>query len=100
MLCYRFPNRQKFRALAAAEGLIAIGYDGEERLITDSHTHSLVEIGAISKGGEYDSEGNVITPPTVLPGWHVNTLGLEPKAWKRFQVVVKTPSNTFFCSTT
>lgn len=29
-------------------------------------------IGTISQGGEWDDEGNVVTAPTVLPGWHVN----------------------------
>jgi hypothetical protein len=40
MYCYRFPSRQQFRSLAAAEGLIN---DGDE-LITSSHTHALDEV--------------------------------------------------------
>lgn len=29
----------------------------------------------LTEGGEYDEEGNVITEPTVIEGFHVNTLG-------------------------
>lgn len=29
-------------------------------------------IGIIYEGGEWDAEGNTITPPTALDGWHVN----------------------------
>jgi hypothetical protein len=29
-------------------------------------------IGIIYEGGEYDSEGEPITPPIALDGWHVN----------------------------
>ena len=29
-------------------------------------------IGVISEGGEWDEEGNVVTAPVALEGWHVN----------------------------
>jgi hypothetical protein len=29
-------------------------------------------LGIIYEGGEYDEDGNSITPPTALDGWHVN----------------------------
>ena len=94
MNCYRFPSRAKFRSLAADEGLLT--EDGE--LITNSHTHAIDEIGVISKGGEYDPEtGDVITPPTVLTGWHVNVIGdLAPELWDRYLVVVNHPARVFF----
>lgn len=39
------------------------------------------EIGPITKGdGTYDAEGNVITPPTVVPGHHVNIWAVGPLA--------------------
>jgi hypothetical protein len=94
MNCYKFQSRAKFRSLAAAEGLLT--EDGE--LITNSHTHAIDEIGVISKGGKYDPEtGEVITPPTALTGWHVNTTGdLAPEPWDRYLVVVNHPSRVFF----
>lgn len=98
MNCYKFQSRAKFRSLAAAEGLLTA--DGE--LITNSHTYAIDEIGVISKGGEYDPEtGDVITPPTVLTGWHVNTTSdLAPEAWDRYLVVVNHPARVFFGGST
>jgi hypothetical protein len=94
MNCYRFTTRAKFRSLAAAEGLLT----EDDELITNSHTYALLEVGTISKGGEYDPEtGDVITPPTVLDGWHVNTTGdLAPEAWDRYLVVVNHATHVFF----
>ena len=92
MYCYRFPSRAKFRTLAAAEGLLTT----DDELITASHTHAIDEIGVIYEGGTYDAEGEVITPPVALPGWHVNTLGLAPEAWDEFLVVVNSASRVFF----
>ena len=92
MYCYRFPSRQQFRTLAAAEGLI----NADDELITSSHTFAVDEIGVIYEGGSYDPEtGEVITPPTALPGWHVNTLGLAPEAWDAYLVVVNSPVRIF-----
>ena len=92
MYCYRFNSRNQFRTLAAAEGLVT----ADDELITNSHTHAIDEIGVIYEGGTYDAEGVVITPPTALPGWHVNTLGLAPEAWDEFQIIVKSASRIFF----
>lgn len=94
MNCYRFPSKEEFYALAEQENLLT--EDGE--LITNSHTHAIDEVGIISKGGEYDAEtGEVITPPTVLSGWHVNvTDDLAPEPWDRYLVVVNHPTRTFF----
>jgi hypothetical protein len=92
MYCYRFPDRETFRTLAAAEGLVT----EDDDLITDSHTHSLVEVGTISRGGEWDPEtGDVITPPEVLNGWHLNFVGEPPAAWDPYLIVVNHPVNVF-----
>ena len=92
MYCYRFNSRNQFRTLAAAEGLLT----ADDELITNSHTHAIDEIGIIYEGGTYDAEGEVITPPTALPGWHVNTLGIAPEAWDTHLVVVNSASHIFF----
>ena len=92
MYCFRFNSRNQFRTLAAAEDLLT----EDDELITNSHSHSIDEIGLLYKGGTYDSEGVVITPPTALPGWHVNTLGIAPEAWDEFQIIVKSASRIFF----
>jgi hypothetical protein len=92
MYCFRFDSRQQFRSLAAAEGLI----NDDDELITSSHTFAVDEVGLIYEGGTYDPEtGEVITPPTALPGYHVNTLGLAPEAWDAHLVVVNSPARIF-----
>jgi len=97
MYCYRFDSKEQFRSLAAAEGLI--NEDGD--LITASHTFAVDEIGTVYEGGTYDPEtGEVITPPTALSGWHVNTLGLAPEAWDVYLVVVNSPVRIFACGAT
>ena len=97
MFCYRFNSRQQFRTLAAAEGLIVTDQAGNENLITASHTHAIDEIGLIYEGGSYDPQtGEVLTPPTALPGWHVNASGLAPEAWDEFLVVVNTAARQWF----
>ena len=83
MHCYKFQSRTHFRTLAAAEGLITTNDNGDEVLITASHTHSIDEVGTIYKGGTYDPEtGEVITPPIPRSAWHVNYAGEPPEAWQ------------------
>ena len=97
MYCYRFQSRAKFRTLAAAEGLITTNDNGDEVLITGGSGWAIDEVGTISKGGAYDPEtGEVITPPTILSGYHINSVGLAPEAWDQFLVVVNNPARIFF----
>ena len=91
MYCFRFPTRNQFRTLAAAEGLIT----DDDELITASHTFAVDEVGTIYEGGEYDPDGEVITPPVALSGYHVNTIGLAPEAWDQYLVVVNSPARVF-----
>ena len=91
MYCYRFNSRNQFRTLAAAEGLVV-----DNELITASHTFAIHEIGTLYEGGTYDAEGNVITPPVALTGWHVNYAGDPPEAWDAHLVVVNSASHIFF----
>jgi hypothetical protein len=51
-------------------------------------------IGTIYEGGEWDDEGNVITEPAALQGWHVNVrlVGNEnPTPLEEFAVIPTTP---------
>jgi hypothetical protein len=92
MHCYRFPTRAQFRTLAEAEGLIT----EDDELITASHTHAIDQIGTITEGGTYDPEtGEVITPPTVINGWHVNYAGEPPEAWQQYLVTPQHPARVW-----
>lgn len=78
----RFPNEATFLAAAASytvEGNINIP--------------NLDIIGVIYEGGEWDSEGNVITPPTQIPGYHVNMLGDVPPEFQPY--VIERPDHPY-----
>jgi hypothetical protein len=92
MNCYKFPDRDAFRELAAAKGLI----NEEGGLITDSHEHSIVEVGLIYVGGEYDADGELITAPALLDGYHVNSNAqFAPETWDEFLIIVNNPACVF-----
>jgi hypothetical protein len=84
---FRFPDEAAGTAALEAAGLL--NEDGS--FITASHTHSLDVIGVITRGGEWDDEGNVITPPEVLDGWHVNYVGNLPDGWEAYAVFPQNP---------
>ncbi len=91
MNCFRFESREQFRTLAAAEGLT----DPSGQLITCSHTHAIDEVGVIYEGGTFDAEGNVLTPPVALAGWHVNAT-IAPEAWDPWLIVVNSAARIFY----
>lgn len=82
----RFPDEATGMKALVDAGLL----DGDQQFITASHNHALDVIGTITRGGEWDEDGNVITAPTVLDGWHVNYSGELPEGWEEFVV---TPAN-------
>jgi hypothetical protein len=92
MHCFKFQSRAHFRSLAEAEGLVT----AEGELITASHSFAIDEVGTITKGGTYDPEtGEVITPPTVISGWHVNYAGEPPEAWGEYLVTPQHPARVW-----
>ncbi|MGO4326724.1 hypothetical protein [Cupriavidus sp. M-11] len=69
----RGPDRDTTRAALLAAGLtIEIEDEDDEPRRVPAEGVNLSTIGRIYEGGEWDAEGNVVTPPTALPGWHVN----------------------------
>lgn len=88
----RFPDEATGTAALDAAGLLYTDEDGTTCPITASHTHALDVIGPISIGGTYDPEtGDVITPPTLLPGWHCNYIGELPDGWDQYVVTPEQP---------
>jgi len=83
----RFPDAETGMKALDDAGLL----DGDQQFITASHNHALDVLGVISRGGECDDEGNVITAPTVLDGWHVNYSGELPDGWEKYVVEPQQP---------
>ena len=88
---FRFPDEATGTAALDDAGLL--NEDGS--FITASHTHALDVIGTITRGGEWDETGNVITPPEVLDGWHVNYVGNLPDGWDEFAVFPQNPARVW-----
>ena len=84
---FRFPDWEAGMTALDAAGLL----NENGSFITASHQHSLDVIGTITRGGEWDEEGNVITPPEVLDGWHVNYSGELPEGWEEYVVYPANP---------
>ena len=78
----RFPDKATGIAALETAGLLT----KDNTPILASHTHALDVIGIITRGGEYDEDGNVLVPPTVLDGWHVNYIGKLPDNWDQYVV--------------
>jgi hypothetical protein len=92
----RFPDETTGMAALEAAGLLATDEDGIKRPITASHAHALDVIGAIVRGGEWDPEtGEVLTPPTLLDGWHINYIGELPDGWEQYVVRPTNPVRVF-----
>lgn len=72
------------------------GFFVDDSLILCTHDYSIDVIGQIIRGGEWDENGNIITPPVVLDGWHVNFMGALPEAWEPFLVSPKNPVRVFY----
>jgi hypothetical protein len=92
---FRFPDEATGMACLRAAGLIYLDEDDTEHFFTASHTHALDVIGVITRGGEWDEDGNVVVPPTTLDGWHVNYLGSLPEGWEQYAVQPQQPGRVW-----
>jgi hypothetical protein len=92
----RFPDESTGMAALDAAGLTTTNEDGDTVVLTASHTHALDVVGVISIGGKYDPEtGEVLTPPVLLDGWHVNFVGELPDGWAAYVVSPEQPARVF-----
>ena len=85
----RFPDE------STAKVELACYVDTEGNWITASHTHALDPVGVIITPGTYDIEGNELTAPVPLAGWHVNLIGALPDAAVQYIVTPVTPVRVF-----
>lgn len=93
MYFLRFPDEATGLAALAAANLL----DPESAFpITASLDHALDVIGPIYRGGAWDPQtGEVITPPTLLDGWHFNYQGVVPEEWEDYLVTPSNPDRVF-----
>jgi hypothetical protein len=69
--CLRFPDEQM--AFVAAQSLDAVvtTEDGP-RVVRFTQRYAIDVIGIIVLPATYDEQGNKLTDPIILDGWHVN----------------------------
>jgi hypothetical protein len=92
----RFPDESTGMVALDAAGLTTTNEDGDTVVLTASHTHALDVIGPIYRGGTFDPDtGEVITPPTLLSGWHVNYVGDLPDGWAEYAVSPEQPARVW-----
>lgn len=58
----------------------------EEFYINAGHGWACDIVGVLYNPGTYDQDGNELTPPTPLPGWHVNYSGNMPDSLQPYLV--------------
>ena len=71
-LYLKFPDESTANSLLYTQIPSAFDADGEPTGWETRQKYLNTDvIGIILEGGEWDSEGNTITPPTAPDGWHV-----------------------------
>jgi hypothetical protein len=110
----RFPSEDTWKEVATELGIatstdILISDPDTGEIITPAiyetqwdwkyytHDYSCDVVGIIyNSDGEYDADtGELITPPTPLPGFHVNYIGYLPEKFHQYLVVPTSPNRTF-----
>lgn len=69
----RFPSQEVWEQAATAAGVLSV-VDGEKQWSYYTHDWAVDDVGVIyNDDGVYDQDtGDVITPCTVVDGWHIN----------------------------
>ena len=93
----RFTDEATFQTAAETAGFYTAPTDEEPGGYTCyTHNHSMDIVGVIyNDDGVYDDEGEVVTPPTPVTGWHVNFKGTLPDGWSANVVTPTTPYRIF-----
>lgn len=97
---FRFTDEAAWVTAAKAAGFYVTVTDDEgvESEVLQAYTfdHAIDVIGVLyNDDGVYNEEGEVITPPTPLDGWHVNGLGNLPQGWSEYEITPEQPKRIF-----
>ena len=67
----------------------------EKQVIQYARNYAIDVIGTITRGGEWDEDGNELVAPTILNGFHVNYIGELPEGWEQYEVKPELPYRVF-----
>mgnify|MGYP003133065136 CR=1 FL=1 len=96
----RFTDETAWVTAAKAAGFYVTVTDeeGVESEVLQAYTadHAIDVIGTLyNDDGVYDEEGEEVTAPTPMEGWHVNYLGDLPDGWGAYEVTPEQPKQIF-----
>ena len=91
--CHKFNSRSEFINTCSAANLV---FDENYNAIMSQNVVCDI-IDKIYKEGTYDSNGNVITPPTLIDGFHVNIAwGMPiPNEFESSRIYPQSPSRVW-----
>ena len=97
---FRFTDEAAWVTAAKAAGFYVTVADieGVESEVLQAYTadHAIDVIGTLyNDDGVYDEEGEVVTAPTAMTGFHVNYLGDLPDGWDAYEVTPAQPKRVF-----
>jgi len=97
---FRFTDEAAWVTAAKAAGFYVTVTDDEgvESEVLQAYTanHAIDVIGTLyNDDGVYDEEGEEVTAPTAMAGFHVNYLGDLPEGWDAFEVTPEQPKRVF-----
>jgi hypothetical protein len=96
MNVYKLQYRDKENAIA---DLIAkeVYIETEDDLSYGKGIHAIVEIGLIIEvEGTYDENGNELTPPTYINGYHYDIMSNKEIDFGTAEIQTKNPKHTFY----
>jgi hypothetical protein len=99
---FKFPDETVARSVLQREGYyVHQEVDTETKQVTPGYYRSadlgwaLDVVGTIYEPGTYDDDGNELTPPTPLPGFHINFSGPYASDLSEYQIYPVTPYRKF-----
>ena len=94
---FRFTDEAAWVTAAKAAGFYVTNAETEtEDLLAYTADRAIDVIGTLyNDDAVYDEEGEEVTAPTPMDGWHVNYLGNLPEGWEPYEVYPEPPKRIF-----
>lgn len=94
---FRFTDEAAWVTAAKAAGFYVTNAETEtEELLAYTADRAIDVIGTLyNDDAVYDEEGEEVTAPTPMDGWHVNYLGDLPEGWETYEVYPEPPKRIF-----
>ena len=94
---FRFTDEAAWITAAKAAGFYVTDPETETEVLQAYTVDRAIDvIGTLyNDDGVYDEEGEEVTAPTPMDGWHVNYLGDLPEGWETYEVYPEPPKRIF-----